>query len=589
MENKSVLIRLWLHLSNKRQKQTYLLLVLMILSSFGEVISIGAVLPFLSILTIPEKVFNHDLIQPLIIFLKIDEAKQLILPLTILFAIAALLSGFLRLLLIWFQTKFINALAADISIDIYRKTLYQPYNVHLSRNSSEVISGISKKVDLVVFGAILPILLMISSTIMLSSIICFLIFVEPIISLCALVGFGSIYTTVILFSKNILKKNSKKISKEQNKVIKVLQEGLGGIRDVLLDNSQEIFSSIYEKSERAFRKASSYVQIIASTPRFVVETLGMILIAFLAFFLASISNSLVSAIPVLGALVLGDQRLLPLLQQGYSALTNFRGARVSLDDSLKLLDQKIPAFYKANHTKKISFNNSLHFKDVDFRFSDEAPYVLKNINFEIKKGTKIGIFGSTGSGKSTLLDLIMKLLEPNNGSVLIDGVEINSHNSNLWQSTLSHVPQSIFLADTSISENIAFGIEKHLIDQDKVKRSAEIAQISEAIEKLDKKYDTLVGERGIRLSGGQRQRIGIARALYKNSKVLIFDEATSALDNETESKVMTEISKLENDITLIIVAHRLSTLKKCDKLFRINNGYIEDIESYEKMIELYEI
>jgi len=305
--------------------------------------------------------------------------------------------------------------------------------------------------------------------------------------------------------------------------------------------------------------------------------------------LASISNSLVSAIPVLGALVLGAQRLLPLLQQGYSALTNFRGARVSLDDSLQLLDQKIPAFYKTNHTKKISFNNSLQFKDVDFRFSDETPYVLKNISFEIKKGTKIGIFGSTGSGKSTLLDLIMKLLEPNKGSILIDGVEINFHNSNLWQSTLSHVPQSIFLADTSISENIAFGIEKHLIDQDKVKRSAEIAQISEAIEKLDKKYDTLVGERGIRLSGGQRQRIGIARALYKNSKVLIFDEATSALDNETESKVMKEISKFENDITLIIVAHRLSTLKKCDKLFRINNGYIENIENYEKMIELYEI
>ena len=398
----------------------------------------------------------------------------------------------------------------------------------------------------------------------------------------------NLHNSYFIFKK-YFKKNSKKISKEQNKVIKVLQEGLGGIRDVLLDNSQEIFSSIYEKSERAFRKASSYVQIIASTPRFVVETLGMILIAFLAFFLASISNSLVSAIPVLGALVLGAQRLLPLLQQGYSALTNFRGARVSLDDSLQLLDQKIPAFYKTNHTKKISFNNSLQFKDVDFRFSDETPYVLKNISFEIKKGTKIGIFGSTGSGKSTLLDLIMKLLEPNKGSILIDGVEINFHNSNLWQSTLSHVPQSIFLADTSISENIAFGIEKHLIDQDKVKRSAEIAQISEAIEKLDKKYDTLVGERGIRLSGGQRQRIGIARALYKNSKVLIFDEATSALDNETESKVMKEISKFENDITLIIVAHRLSTLKKCDKLFRINNGYIENIENYEKMIELYEI
>ena len=585
MENRSVIIHLWNHISKRRQKQTLALFFLMVVASFGEVISIGAVLPFLTVLTAPEIVFQHALSQPLINFLNIKDSQKLILPLTIIFAIAALLSGFLRLTLMWFQIKFINALAADLSVDIYRKTLYQPYSVHLSRNSSEVIAGIARKVDTVVFGTILPLLVILSSSLMMFSIIFFLLVVEPLISSSALLGFGIIYAGVILLSKNRLRIDSKKISGEQNKVIKVLQEGLGGIRDVLLNNSQEIFAKVYENSERAYRKASSNVQIISASPRFIVECLGMILIALLAFFLASTSSTLLSAIPVLGALVLGAQRLLPLLQGAYAALTNFRGARASLDDSLKLLDQPLPSFSEKQKTQKVNFENSLILKNIFFQYNINSPYILQNVSFRISKGSKVGIFGSTGCGKSTLLDIIMGLLEPSQGNILIDDVAITKNNSNAWQSRLSHVPQSIFLADTSIGENIAFGVPVEFIDFEKVKQSAKIAQISETINNLDKKYDTLVGERGMRLSGGQRQRIGIARALYRGADVIIFDEGTSALDNETEIEVMKALDSLGDHITIILVAHRLSTLKNCDKLYLVKNRSVDEIESYEKMIE----
>ena len=307
----------------------------------------------------------------------------------------------------------------------------------------------------------------------------------------------------------------------------------------------------------------------------------MILISYFAFQLA-IKSNLNTAIPIIGSFAFGAQRLLPALQQIFSSLTSMRGGMDSINDALDLLEQPLPI-----EEKEINFMNFakfIHLNNLYYKYDNKEAFVIKGIDIKIKKGSKIGLIGKTGSGKSTLLDLIMGLLKPTSGYIYIDDIKLENKNYRSWQKKISHVPQSIFLTDGSIMENIAFGIQKDQINFDKVLYAAEKAQLSSTIETWENKYNTLVGERGVNLSGGQRQRIGIARALYKESEVIILDEATSALDNETESNVMDSLDNLEKDITIIIVAHRLTTLKKCDTIISISDGMIESVGNYEDII-----
>lgn len=578
-----LLKRLWHHISLRRRGQFALLLVLMLLASSAEMLSIGAVLPFLTVLTDPDRMFQHPSAQTLIHYAGYTSASQLILPITIAFGIAALLAGLMRLLLLWASMRLTYATGADISIGIYRRTLYQPYAVHVSRNSSEIINGITGKTNSSI-GIIMMILNMISSSIMLIFILWALLAVDITVALGVFGGFGALYYLTSWITRPLLIQNSKRIAHESTQVIKCLQEGLGGIRDVLIDRSQGAYCQIYLNADLPLRRAQGSINFIGASPRFIVEALGMILIAVVAYSLSLHSDGIAKSISILGVMALGAQRLLPLLQQAYASWTGIQGGQASLQDTLDLLDQALPDYADKLTLHPLQFQHNISLKKLSFRYTSQAPWVLKDLNVTIAKGSRIGFIGSTGSGKSTLLDIIMGLLQPVEGMMEIDGLAITLANNQSWQAHIAHVPQVIFLADSTIEENIAFGVPKDQIDSNRVRQAAQQAQIADSIESWPAQYQTFVGERGIRLSGGQRQRIGIARALYKQADVIIFDEATSALDNETEQAVMQAIEGLSKDLTLLIIAHRLTTLKNCGQIVELDDGVIRRTGTYQEIM-----
>jgi ATP-binding cassette subfamily B protein len=579
-----LLNRLWQHISRRRRRQFGSILVLMLLASFAEILSIGAVLPFLGVLTAPERIFEHPSVQPIIQALGLTAPSQLLFPFTIMFGTAALLAGAMRLLLLWASTRLSFATGADFSISIYRRTLYQPYAVHCARNSSEVINGISGKANRVISSTIAPTLTLISSSAMLITILIALLVVEPVIALAAFGGFGLIYVLIIRLTRKQLLANSQRIARESTHVIKSLQEGLGGIRDVLIDGSQTTYCQIYRNADLPLRRAQGNNLFISASPRYAMEALGMLLIATLAYSLAQQADGIAKSIPILGALALGAQRLLPVLQQAYAAWSSIRGGQASLQDTLELLDQSVPDYADQPVAPALPFKRNINLKQLGFRYSPQTPYVLKQLDLAIPTGSRIGFIGTTGSGKSTLLDILMGLQQPTDGVMEIDGQAVTSTNNRAWQAHIAHVPQAVFLADSTIEENIAFGVPKDLIDHQRVMDAAKQAQIANVIETWPKQYQTFVGERGIRLSGGQRQRIGIARALYKQADVIIFDEATSALDNETEQAVMQSIESLSQDLTLLIIAHRLTTLKNCTQIVELGDGGIKRSGSYQNIM-----
>lgn len=565
---------LWRVLAPRRRRQFALLLVLMVLAAFAEVVSIAAVLPFLSIMIAPERVFQLEAARPFIGWLGLEQPSELLLPITVAFGAAVLLAGAIRLCLLWVSTRLSFAAGADISIDIYRRTLYQPYSVHAGRNSSEVITGISTKSNTVIFYIIDPALKLISASLMLVAILLLLLSIHTTVALAALLGFGLIYLLVIGLTRKPLERNSAVIATESNQLIKSLQEGLGGIRDVLLDGTQPAFCAIYRKADLALRHAQGTNLFLGSFPRFVVETLGILLIAALAYALTQQEQGVAAALPVLGALALGAQRMLPLLQQAYYSWSQIQGSQATLRDVLTLLQQPLPEHAHLRPDQALPFKQQIELAGLSFAYAPALPAVLNHVNLVIPKGSRVGFVGSTGSGKSTLLDIIMALLPPSGGALKVDGVPITAANSLQWQAHIAHVPQAIFLADASITENIAFGIAPEAIDHALVREAAVKAQLAPTIEGWPEQYQTRVGERGVRLSGGQRQRIGIARALYKQADVIVFDEATSALDTETEQAVMEAIDALDKDLTVLIIAHRLSTLSNCDTIVELSQGNI---------------
>ena len=580
----TLLKRLWHHISPRRRGQFGLLLVLMLLASFAEILSIGAVLPFLGVLTVPERVFEHAAAQPVIHALGLTAPEQLLLPLTIAFGSAVLIAGAMRLLLLWASTRLSFAIGADLGISIYRRTLYQPYAVHVARNSSEVISGISGKANGAIYNTVLPVLTIISASLMLITILIALLTVEPVISLLTFGGFGLIYVLIIRLTRRKLLTDSQCVARESVQVIKSLQEGLGGIRDVLIDGSQATYCQIYRNADLLLRRAQGNGAFISASPRYAVEALGMLLISVLAYTLAQQTDGIAKAIPVLGALALGAQRLLPILQQAYGSWIGIQSGQASLQDTLELLDQPLPDYVDQPAAQPLAFKHNISLKQLAFRYSPQTPYILKQLNLTIAKGSRVGFIGTTGSGKSTLLDIVMGLLQPTDGALEIDGQPLTPTNNRAWQVHIAHVPQAIFLADSTIEENIAFGVPIDQIDPQRVMQAAQQAQIADSIESWPKQYQTFVGERGIRLSGGQRQRIGIARALYKQADVIIFDEATSALDNETEQAVMEAIEGLSEDLTLLLIAHRITTLKNCTQIVELGKGGIKRAGSYYDIV-----
>ena len=441
--------RLWRHIRERRRKQLIFLLMLMVLTAFAEVLSIGAVLPFLGVLVDPGRIFNNPTIKPFLEFLELQSPNELVMPLALSFGAAAIIAGMMRLLLLKMSNRLVFAIGGELSVSIYQQTLFQPYSVHILRNSSEVISGNISKISNVIYGIILPLTTFLSSCIILIICALTLLTINPFALALVVSGFGIIYGVLISRVRRHVKASGDTIAHQSTQVLKVMQEGLGGIRDILIDGSQKTFCEIYSQADSALRNAQESVQYIANSPRYLIEALGMMLIAGIAYFFTVQADDKMVAIPVLGALALGAQRLLPLLQQSYASWSVLQGTHSSLRDVLILLDQPISEFTCHSQVEPMAFRNTLSLRNVSFRYSNDSPWVLRDITVDIPWGSRVGLIGATGCGKSTLLDILMGLLEPTDGAVIIDGTPINRRNIRGWQSHIAHVPQNIFLSDAS--------------------------------------------------------------------------------------------------------------------------------------------
>ncbi len=580
-----LLKRLWGHIAPTRRIQLGILFCLMLVASFAELFSIGMVLPFLAVLTSPEIIYDHRLVKPIIKLFDIKNQSELLLPISLLFVLAVVFAASVRLLLVYMQARINLVIVNELATSAYHRTLNQPYAVHISRNSSEVISGISSKVSGGIGGLLGAGLTLLSSQLLLAAIVVTLFIVDPVLALSSFVGFGSLYALVMVTTKKQLARDSECLSQASTEVIKVLQEGLGGIRDVLLDGNQSIYTAAYREADIKLKNSQANIQILSVGPRYIIEAIGIVVIAVIAYSLSTRPGGLIAVIPLMGTLALGAQRTLPLLQQSYSSWALVQGSRESLRDALAFLDQPIQQNNLAtDYAASIRFEHEFRLNSVCFQYKATAASVLKNFSLSIPKGAKVGFIGETGSGKSTLIDIIMGLLLPTDGYLMVDGQRINAGNHQAWQKHIAHVPQNIFLSDASIAENVAIGISRDKIDMPRVRLAAQRSRISDTIESWPMQYDTAVGERGVKLSGGQRQRIGIARALYKQADVVIFDEATSALDNETEEAVMQAIDGLGGDLTILIVAHRLTTLRNCSQIVELQNGELKRVGSYADIV-----
>ena len=499
-------------------------------------------------------------------------SSSIIFPATLLFVAVVLSAAAIRVLLTWASTKFVFRLGHDLSVEAYRRTLYQPYSHHLTHNSSEIVA-LASKVRLVTSYLLWPLMQAAIAMTIAIFILAALVAINPIIALSAVLAFGLMYFIVTQTTRRRLHGSSLTIARGNSQLVKAVQETLGGIRDILIDNAQPIHLEKFRSVDAPLRDAESANFFISTAPRFAIEGVGIALIVGLAVLLSRQAGSLSAVLPVLGALALGAQRLLPLLQQTYTAAVQVRGNRDALFDVIKFLDLPIPAEHLAGKcAKPLPFERDIVMEKVSFRYAPPLRLVIQDVDLVISKGTRLGIIGKTGSGKSTLVDLIMGLIEPTAGVVRVDGRPLEGRNRLAWQARIAHVPQAIFLSDTTIAENIAFSVPPEAIDLERVKEAARMALIAEFIESLPNGYFAAVGERGVQLSGGQRQRIGIARALYRRADVLIFDEATSALDSETEKEVIEAISALGREMTVVAIAHRLSTVQFCDRIIRLEMG-----------------
>tara|TARA_Y100001933_G_scaffold83087_1_gene84559 strand:- start:2299 stop:4110 length:1812 start_codon:yes stop_codon:yes gene_type:complete len=574
------LFRIVQYLNFKRKFQLVALFIISFMTALSEVLTLASFYPFLSILSNINILNQNPITKAYINYFKINNDDYLLLHFTSIFCISILIAAVIRLTNLWLSLKLSAIVGNDIAKIAYRKTLYQSYQVHINRNTSNLISALTKEIDRTT-DAINSTVQTFTSILIFFSILFFILFLNWRIALLTAISVGALYLVMALSLNRILKFNSKVQVESNFLIIKEIREALNSIRDVILDNTQEFYLKSFVKFDRKLKLTIASNSFIGIFPRYSIEALALAFISIVAFTLAKDPINKLTLFPLLGAFALGAQRLLPAIQQIYLNWSVIKSCQNSISVVLKLLNQPQNKI-EFKSTKRYNFKESLILKNISFTYEGTKIEVLKDINLEIFKGEKIGIIGESGSGKSTLVDIIMGLLTPTKGELLIDGKNIYGKEERSflasWRLSLAHVPQNIFLADSNFENNIALGVPNSLINIEKIKLAARSAQIHDFVNGLEGGYKTNIGEDGIKLSGGQRQRIGIARALYKNAKVLILDEATSSLDNKTELSFMNSIDKISNKITLIIVAHRLTTLKNCDRIITISDGRITNIE-----------
>ena len=568
-----IYFRLWNLFGKRRKSQIFFLFFIINLNAISEFFSVISIMPFLTAIIQPNILFENQEIRFLINSLNINNTDELKYFLTVLFVGITLFSTILKLINSYSQARIASIIGADLSVQTFEKNIYQDYENVVNSNSSKYITITTKFVnDTVTF--INQFFKICTSFLTIGLVLFGLFYINFLLSLTITLVFFILFLIIVFLSNNKLNYYGKINADYSQRIIKYVQESNGGIRDIIIDNTQYYFVNNFKKISKKLFLIGSIIEFLSVAPRYIIEAFSISAIAITAFIFSK-NNALV--LPALGTIALGTQKLLPSINILYNSIVNIKFNYLPITSVIKLLEEKNKELNYAS-TKSFKFKHKISLKSIYFNYLNSNNNILSDINFEINKGESIGIVGKTGSGKSTLIDLILHLLKPTKGKILIDGSDLNIKNKKKelisFRSIISHVPQDIFLIDSNFISNIAFGVDESKVDMDRVKLVCKAAQISEFIEGSKNGYNTYVGERGIQLSGGQKQRIGIARALYKKSQILILDEATSALDTITEKKLMKAINSFNPDLTIISIAHRLSTLKDYDRLIYLKDGVI---------------
>lgn len=586
------LIRELISLLTPQQRRRLLRLqFLVVIMSFAEIAGIASIAPFMAIVSDMSRLEGTGKLA------HIYAASGFATPSEFLFwlglAVLAVLvcGGVFSMITTWRLLVYGQAVGEQISSRLFRYYLGKPWLFHANNSSSLLTKQITQEASRVTSGIIQP-LMQLNAKFVLASLMSLAIFAyNPLVAMVGLLIFCSAYMVLYRFVRLRLLRNGKEISAVQLERFKLLSEGFGGIKDVLLLGRQRLYVERFEKANKRFTRSQAGNQAMSQVPRYAMELVAFGSVILLVLYLLKINaGDFGQVVPVLAVYALAGLKLLPAFQQMYSSFSQIKGSVASFEAIREPLRESYRQALQHESQgmvpvtgAKLPVSCSIHLRSVNFAYPGKTSAALQGLDLLIPARKAVGLVGASGSGKSTTIDLLLGLIAPDSGSLLVDGVSIDDGNVRAWQNSIGFVPQSIFLADCSIRENIAFGLAASQIDDEKVARAVRLAHLDELMATLPEGLHTKVGERGVQLSGGQRQRIGIARALYDNAEVLVLDEATSALDGITEKLIMDAIHDFSGQKTIIMIAHRLATVKQCDVIYFMSEGRVIDQGTYDEL------
>jgi ABC-type bacteriocin/lantibiotic exporter with double-glycine peptidase domain len=575
-------------LLKKDRFRAIILLGMILIMSLIDMAGVASILPFIALLTNPEiietNVFLSNVYQASKSF-GIENGQQFLIATGFFVFILLITSILFKGLTTYTQILYVQRCEYNIAMRLLKSYLYQPYSWFLNQNSSILGKSILTESNVVVNRVLAPLINLISNSFIVVTLFILLFVTEPKLTTIAFLTISLFYGLVIMFNLHFVKKLGKQVFEANSDRFKISAEALGAFKEIKLGELEETYINQFSIPSKKLAKNRLRYNILTEVPRFTLEAIafGGMLLIILSFM--TITGNITNVLPVIALYAFAGYRLLPAIQKIYNNYNSLHFGSKTLDsvyNDLNYLTPKIQNEYKDT----LKFNKSICLKNIHYSYPNASKTTLKNINLNIPINKTIGLVGTTGSGKTTAVDIILGLLEPQKGTLEIDDKIINAHNKRTWQHFIGYVPQQIFLLDNTVSANIAFGVNINDVNQEAVEYAAKIANLHEFVtNELPLKYQTTIGERGVRFSGGQRQRIGIARALYHKPKVLVLDEATSALDNLTEKAVMNAVHSSKNDITKILVAHRLSTVKHCDIIFLFDKGELKNQGTFEELIK----
>lgn len=579
-------------LTPKERNRAALLFGLILVMSLIEMIGVASILPFMTVLTNPSLVESNFVLISLFKFSNffgVEDKQDFVFALGILVFVMLVISLSFKALTTYALVRFVQMREYSIGKRILEGYLKQPYSWFLSRHSADLGKTILSEVQQIILLGMRPLMESFAQLMVITSIILLLFVVDTKLTLTIGIVLSGAYMFVFYLVRNYLNTlGNRRLSNNQLRFT-FINEAFSAIKEVKVGGLEKTYINKFSNSAQIFARAQASWVVIAQLPRFILEAIAFGGVLLLILYIIAKTGDFNTALPIVSLYVYAGYRLMPAMQKVYEGLTQLTFIRPSVDkiyNDFKNLNQKNQ--YDDQNT--ISFNKKITLKDIDYNYPNSDKNILTKINLTIPSKSTIGFIGVTGSGKTTLVDIILGLLDPKKGTLEVDGKIISNHNSRSWQKLIGYVPQQINLVDDTVAANIAFGLNLKDIDYNRIEKVSKISNLHEfVINELPNQYQTIIGERGIRLSGGQRQRIAIARALYHNPKLLILDEATSALDNQTEKAVMDAINNLEKNMTIILIAHRLNTIKKCDKIFLVNKGEIKKEVTYEELMKDSEI